>query len=257
MSRFVFHDTDEAALDAARAELAALRFQRAALRLAIALKHNFNPSQPRVPAGNPTGGQWTRVGGGDVLGARILTEEEVNRTRFPNDSAQVVARAKARKPFVLAGGGGHFLVKPNPAANTDPVWYERPSESTVKRYDKEIEVAAKKEGVDPDLVRAVMHMETTRGWYEKIFHGLNDTILPMNVSVQYWAGEFGLSRADLEKPAVNIAAGVHILKGIMANLPRDAPIAVIATLYNVLGAPQVNSYGATVQKIYRTKPWKQ
>lgn len=66
----------------------------------------------------------------------------------------------------------------------------------------------------------------------------------------------GLSRAELEKPAVNIAAGAHILKGIIANLPRDAPVAVIATLYNVLDAPQVNSYGARAQKIYQTKPWK-
>ena len=64
MSRFVFYDADEVALTAARAELAALRFQRAALYLAIALKQNFNPSQPRVPARNPDGGQWTRVGGG-------------------------------------------------------------------------------------------------------------------------------------------------------------------------------------------------
>jgi hypothetical protein len=28
-----------------------------------ALKANFNPNQPRVPAGNPDGGQWTGVGG--------------------------------------------------------------------------------------------------------------------------------------------------------------------------------------------------
>jgi len=33
------------------------------LRLAVALKR-FNPSQPRVPAGNPDGGQWTSGGGG-------------------------------------------------------------------------------------------------------------------------------------------------------------------------------------------------
>lgn len=27
-------------------------------------KANFNPGQPRVPAGQPEGGQWTQVGGG-------------------------------------------------------------------------------------------------------------------------------------------------------------------------------------------------
>jgi hypothetical protein len=34
-------------------------------RHAIALKAGFNPDQPRVPAGNPDGGQWTSGGGGD------------------------------------------------------------------------------------------------------------------------------------------------------------------------------------------------
>jgi hypothetical protein len=28
-------------------------------------KANFNPDQPRVPAGNPDGGQWTSDGGGN------------------------------------------------------------------------------------------------------------------------------------------------------------------------------------------------
>lgn len=29
-----------------------------------ALQRKFNPDQPRVPAGNPDGGQWTDGGGG-------------------------------------------------------------------------------------------------------------------------------------------------------------------------------------------------
>jgi len=41
--------------------LAQLELRR--LRLFLAFKR-FNPSQPRVPAGNPDGGQWTDGGGG-------------------------------------------------------------------------------------------------------------------------------------------------------------------------------------------------
>jgi hypothetical protein len=33
-------------------------------RLAHSVKANFNPNQPRVPRGNPDGGQWTDAGGG-------------------------------------------------------------------------------------------------------------------------------------------------------------------------------------------------
>jgi hypothetical protein len=46
-------------LNAARVELALKRLEKASR------KANFNPNQPRVPAGNPDGGQWTD-GGGDV-----------------------------------------------------------------------------------------------------------------------------------------------------------------------------------------------
>lgn len=65
MAGFVSHDLSEpqeAQLRPVRAELAALRFQRAALKLALALKHNFNPEQPRVPAGQPGGGRWAGIG---------------------------------------------------------------------------------------------------------------------------------------------------------------------------------------------------
>jgi hypothetical protein len=40
---------------------AAARFKLALRRHNCALKYGFNPEQPRVPRGNPDGGQWTRV----------------------------------------------------------------------------------------------------------------------------------------------------------------------------------------------------
>jgi hypothetical protein len=39
---------------------------------------NFNPSQPRVPAGNSDGGQWTDAGGGDGS-ANSATEDDPSR----------------------------------------------------------------------------------------------------------------------------------------------------------------------------------
>lgn len=45
-------------------QLAAARVVAAAKRLAELLgKANFDPNQPRVPRGNPDGGQWTGEGG--------------------------------------------------------------------------------------------------------------------------------------------------------------------------------------------------
>jgi hypothetical protein len=59
-------------LDAARVELALKNLDR------VWRKAGFNPGQPRVPAGNPDGGQWIGVGGGgEGLGfddPRILSD---------------------------------------------------------------------------------------------------------------------------------------------------------------------------------------
>jgi hypothetical protein len=65
--------------DALRTELLRLKYHAAALAFEIklraydrSLKANFNPDQPRVPAGHPDGGQWTRVAGSltDISAAR-------------------------------------------------------------------------------------------------------------------------------------------------------------------------------------------
>jgi hypothetical protein len=37
-------------------------------------KANFNPNEPRVPAGNPDGGQWTTCGGGRTGTSPVLTD---------------------------------------------------------------------------------------------------------------------------------------------------------------------------------------
>lgn len=57
-----------------RARLLATRFRIGALLLrAAALKAGFDPNQPRVPAGNPRGGQWTSGGGGGG-GGEVLSD---------------------------------------------------------------------------------------------------------------------------------------------------------------------------------------
>lgn len=54
---------DEAEIRRLRCQLASLRLELALLRLGETWrKANFNPNQPRVPAGNPDGGQWTNDG---------------------------------------------------------------------------------------------------------------------------------------------------------------------------------------------------
>ncbi|GLS31922.1 hypothetical protein SAMN04488498_102531 [Mesorhizobium albiziae] len=68
-----------------RARLAALQFKAALLRLC--LKANFNPSQPRVPAGNAEGGQWTANTGGARTSLR------------PEAAVRVVRDPSGEKPW--------------------------------------------------------------------------------------------------------------------------------------------------------------
>jgi len=57
----------------------ALRQMQALHRIALHRSH-FNPNQPRVPAGNPDGGQWTATGGG--LGTRLAAADKPRPGRF-------------------------------------------------------------------------------------------------------------------------------------------------------------------------------
>jgi hypothetical protein len=61
--------------------------------LSEACKANFDPSQPRVPAGNPDGGRWTSTGRGSGGGAA----DRAPRTRMPRRGHHYVPREIFRK----------------------------------------------------------------------------------------------------------------------------------------------------------------
>jgi hypothetical protein len=149
-----------------------------------------------------------------------------------------------------------FVVKPNDTASGKEPIYEFSAFSEVNRHSAHIDKVAKETGVDARLIRAIMYMETTHGYYDMPLSwiGKNKSLLPMNVNVDYWGSAFG-DRKTLEKPYENIKAGATILKRIMANLPKDPAIAQIATLYQNISATRISNYGARVQKIYDEQPW--
>lgn len=62
---------------------AATRFEFALRRHALALKYGFNPDQPRVPAGDPAGGQWTGSAGDPSAPRRIRLAGEIPTGDWP------------------------------------------------------------------------------------------------------------------------------------------------------------------------------
>ncbi|HVJ36036.1 MAG TPA: hypothetical protein VND94_23225 [Terriglobia bacterium] len=162
----------------------------------------------------------------------------------------------ARKRNILAGSGGRFVVSDNPKANENWPLVEAPEDIKVLQFDRQIEAAAGKTGVDADLIRAIMYMETSHGGYDRTADelGMNKSILPMNVNVTYWGDHFG-TREQLHDPYLNVLAGARMLRAIENNVPPGTDIAKIATLYNNHRARYVSDYGARVAKIYRQKLW--
>ena len=110
--------------------------------------------------------------------------------------------------------------------------------------------------IDATLVMAIMHMETTHGWYDGIFplNLANKSVRPMNVHYQYWE-ELGVTKEKLGVPLYNIEYGIILLSRIQARIINPT-VTKIATIYNFLGAEKVNDYGARVNHFYITKPWQ-
>ena len=85
--------------------LAARRFQLAYARHVQALvKAGFNPDQPRVPAGNPDGGQWTSGGGnGGLNDLRIISDETPDNNWKPGAQYAQNPPRGGRGPIVING----------------------------------------------------------------------------------------------------------------------------------------------------------
>jgi len=175
----------------------------------------------------------------------------------PVNSAQTAEKTSAPRDISAHPPNRPFQIAPNPRAKEDAPWYEIPTFSSVDEYSTLVDRAAHDNNVDARLIRAIMYVETTHGYYDKPFSwlGWNDTILPMNVSVKKWGNSMG-GRTGLENAETNINAGAKILAGITKGLPSGSNVAQIATLYNNMRATKVSDYGARVAAVYEAQPWK-
>ena len=86
---------------------AAARLQLAMRQHALALKAGFDPNQPRVPAGNPDGEQWTRVVGGVSPGG---TAQPVLSDATPDDLWIPGAQYAQNAPRGPYSGRGPILI---------------------------------------------------------------------------------------------------------------------------------------------------
>jgi len=166
------------------------------------------------------------------------------------------SKPPTRKEIISSGGtAGKITIRSNPGANGQHPFNEDATASRAGELEPYILKASKKYHVDANLIRAIIYMETTHGWYDAPLRpfDLDKSILPMNINTNYWGTIWG-TRAELRDPARNIDGGTRMLKAILTAMPH-ATVAKVATIYNDSNASMVNDYGARVDRIYRQRPW--
>jgi hypothetical protein len=198
------------------------------------------------------GGTAAEIGGGKFAnGAMTSAWQHLLNHELPQSLAE-------RRAWIKAGkSGANFSVAPNPKADSSAPWYADLLHGgrQVNEYDKQglIEPIAKRTGVDSGLIRAIIYVEESQGWYDYFTGKIkeNKTWRPMNVHAELW----GLDKTKAARNRVyNIAAGAVILRGIKDNCSGSG-VAEITTLYNGLGKTEVTPYGARVERVYNEKPW--
>jgi hypothetical protein len=129
----------------------------------------------------------------------------------------------------------------------------------IEKYDIFITKAAQKHKIDPDLVRAIMWAENTRGGWWGGGYLMDDlrksrTIMPMNIYRDIWFSLISQDKTDLYDPEKNIEAGTILLKRIQARIINPTP-EKIAAVWEYIGAEKTNGYAAYVERAHREKPW--
>lgn len=207
----------------------------------------FHHNPPTSRAGSSQGKPAQYDATGRMI--RSWAKEET----VPIPRRKPVLTTAQRKKAILEGKEANFKIVSNPDADASRPWHTMDMYSEVKANEKIIEREAKKAKVDPDMVKAIVHLETTQGYYDRVAFGIKNSIRPMNVQSGYWK-DLGYSRQDLQNPEKNIQAGIKLLKRIQERM-TGADSAKVATIYNNLGARKVNDYGARIAKLMKDKPW--
>lgn len=194
-------DTDDEALRQRRAEIAAIRREWKAIaeefsqlsRDACALiyselrKYGYDPEEPRVPAGNPDGGQWTRVAANDdpnptsdaprfqpaAKGHHWIPEAVLRKFKFKPETRKVLENASSgalADPAV-----NHF--------NRDHRKYNDAVEIDIRKFLAEN--ATTDEAMTPE--QAEVLYRRIRGSNDPIIGGLNRKVLRQRLRyIQYF-----------------------------------------------------------------------
>lgn len=169
--------------------------------------------------------------------------------------------AHGRIANILADKPARFEIAENPEAVSGDPWYASvgAGKAAIASYGPLIDREARRQGVDPDLAKAIVFSENARGHYFGSARaaeglGLADSYLPMNINPAVWGG-LGIDERSADDPLTNIRAGVTLIRRISERIENPSA-AKVASIWNFAGRERVNDFGAYVEHIYREKPWE-
>lgn len=136
--------------------------------------------------------------------------------------------------------------------------FDKIGRDAIAKYNSIIEEEARKQGVDPDLVRAIVYVENARGWYD-VVKRKPSSIRPMNINFRLWEGLGGIKPENARDPEINIRAGVELIKRIAERVDNPNP-RVIASLWHFIGREKTSKderqFAARVSYVYEHKIWE-
>ncbi len=186
-------------------------------------------------------------------------QQEIDEAkRDPGKEDIVFTMEESRQWAVLKDRRVRFNIDENPLAKSgEPgLASHNLGAKAVRKYNHLIEREATKQGVKPDLVRAIMYVENAQGSLYGIpaeILGVADSILPMNVKKSVWSKLDGKDN-DLHNPEDNIRIGVMLIKRIQDRIKDHTP-EKIASIYNFMGAEKITDFGARVGQVSKGQLW--
>lgn len=172
-----------------------------------------------------------------------------------------LTKPEERQQSILSNTPARFKFAPDPNADgSDTIGtIDFLGKRAVKTHNSTIEKIAKKHDVDPDLIRAIMYAENSRGPKFGLnilgdLSGKSGSVMPMNINPKIW-GPLIENARGLTDSRKNIEAATILIKRISGRLENPTPAAV-GSVWIYSGRETTHDFGAYIGRIFNEKPWK-
>jgi peptidoglycan hydrolase-like protein with peptidoglycan-binding domain len=185
---------------------------------------------------------------------------------FALAAAPILDHHKDREKAILENKPARFIVYDDPKVKDDrtnkffsEVINRGAPAQNITKYDTFIEKYAKEEGLNPDLVRAVMYAEIANGKWGVVDDILDhtpvtDTKLPMNINPKIWHSLIRVPPKNFTNPEYNIKAGTRLIRRITERMQDPTP-AKIGAVWQGLSREEINTYNRRIENAYDERPW--